>query len=135
MESKCAIRFLLNDDGCDATTIVKSDYASPSASLESIEGPRDLEVSSKRPKKTFSCNLCGVSFRRNFHLKRHVKNVHLRQRPFACEWCEAQFGLKSNLQTHCRNMHQKLRMFKCVECSATFKQKAHLEKHVKHLHC
>lgn len=50
--------------------------------------------SKDRPHK---CETCGFSFGQRSDRNKHVRTVHLRQRPFSCFYCSQTFGEKGNL--------------------------------------
>ncbi|OTB15251.1 hypothetical protein K445DRAFT_318086 [Daldinia sp. EC12] len=50
--------------------------------------------------KSFKCNTCFTTFRRNEHLKRHINTAHTVDRNFACEFCTARFKRGDALRRH-----------------------------------
>eukprot|EP00762_Andalucia_godoyi_P001157 ANDGO_02110.mRNA.1 Transcription factor IIIA len=82
------------------------------------------------------CNVCGKSFRRCDHLKRHQK-THLEgnlKRSFACDHpgCSASFVLRHHLKRH-QLAHVNPTPYSCVfrGCTASFAKKVQLRRHVK----
>ncbi|CAJ2501073.1 Uu.00g039260.m01.CDS01 [Anthostomella pinea] len=54
------------------------------------------------PSKTFVCELCNRRFRRQEHLKRHVRSLHTLDKPFECHECGKTFSRSDNLSQHAR---------------------------------
>ncbi|RYF40724.1 MAG: C2H2-type zinc finger protein [Cytophagaceae bacterium] len=56
-----------------------------------------------RPKSTDSvhrCGVCGSTFKRSTHRKRHVNVVHRKTRDFKCTVCGKPFARQDNLDVH-----------------------------------
>lgn len=54
------------------------------------------------PTKIYPCEHCERRFRRQEHLKRHVRTVHENAKPFPCPDCGKIFGRNDNLKQHMR---------------------------------
>lgn len=54
------------------------------------------------PSKTFVCTDCNRRFRRQEHLKRHVRSLHTQEKPFECHECGKKFSRSDNLSQHAR---------------------------------
>ena len=54
------------------------------------------------PSKAFVCTLCNRRFRRQEHLKRHVRSLHTQDKPFECTDCGKKFSRSDNLAQHQR---------------------------------
>ena len=54
------------------------------------------------PSKQFVCNICNRRFRRQEHLKRHVRSLHTQEKPFECTDCGKTFSRSDNLAQHAR---------------------------------
>jgi 5-methylcytosine-specific restriction endonuclease McrA len=54
------------------------------------------------PSKTFVCDICNRRFRRQEHLKRHVRSLHTHDKPFECNECGKKFSRSDNLSQHAR---------------------------------
>jgi hypothetical protein len=54
------------------------------------------------PSKTFVCEICNRRFRRQEHLKRHVRSLHTHDKPFECHECGKKFSRSDNLSQHAR---------------------------------
>ena len=48
---------------------------------------------------------CEKSFKRNEYLKRHVKNIHAKNKSFACSMCDMKFVRKDKLNQHVKSVH------------------------------
>lgn len=90
------------------------------------------------PDKPYQCAQCGVAFKKNSNLVKHMKLVHLGERNFECPYnnCGRMFGQKSNLNSHVRAVHLHQRPFKCDKpgCTRAFSQKSGLKAHIKTVH-
>lgn len=109
----------------------------------------------------FKCSHCPKIFGKEFLLKRHIKRVHIDQKPHACPSCNKRFVSVSSLQKHLPQhsderpykcdqcprafkssdvlrghqvMHSDDRPFQCVQCPMAFKLVFHLKRHIKLLH-
>ncbi|KAK3878893.1 hypothetical protein Pcinc_016522 [Petrolisthes cinctipes] len=79
--------------------------------------------------KPFKCNLCGVGFNKEGHLKTH-RQKHFVDMPFKCDRCGMSFCDAVVLESHARR-HQVERPFKCDRCGAAFFRESHLQRHIK----
>lgn len=59
--------------------------------------------------ESHSCPTCQKSFRRLWHLKRHM-TTHLSTRPFVCPYCGYGLNVKDKLRLHLIKMHPNLPM-------------------------
>ncbi|EDO18136.1 hypothetical protein Kpol_1031p42 [Vanderwaltozyma polyspora DSM 70294] len=61
------------------------------------------------PLKLFACEHCDRRFKRQEHLKRHVRSLHMGEKPFSCHICEKKFSRSDNLNQHIKthsNFHK-----------------------------
>ncbi|KAL3423739.1 zinc finger protein msn2 4 [Phlyctema vagabunda] len=81
------------------------------ASTESQNGSAQAPAVNRRgrkqsltedPSKTFVCTDCNRRFRRQEHLKRHVRSLHTQEKPFECHECGKKFSRSDNLSQHAR---------------------------------
>lgn len=57
--------------------------------------------------KHFGCEYCDRRFKRQEHLKRHVRSLHMCEKPFGCHICGKKFSRSDNLNQHIKtHMHQ-----------------------------
>lgn len=80
--------------------------------------------------KPFPCTEpgCSKSFSRRFHLKRHRKQVHLKEKPHKCPHCPRAFAQANNLRVHVRT-HTGEAPFRCKHCGHAWKDKRSMVKH------
>ncbi|CCD26119.2 C2H2-type zinc finger protein NDAI_0G03420 [Naumovozyma dairenensis CBS 421] len=85
---------------------------------ERFSGPISIPIqpiNSNRPKprgrkpsivpdgsKQFLCTICSRRFRRQEHMKRHIRTIHFQERPYTCYVCEKTFSRSDNLNQHLR---------------------------------
>ncbi|CCF56514.1 hypothetical protein KAFR_0B02160 [Kazachstania africana CBS 2517] len=50
--------------------------------------------------KQFSCEYCDRRFKRQEHLKRHIRSLHICEKPFHCHICDKHFSRSDNLNQH-----------------------------------
>lgn len=50
--------------------------------------------------KQFACEYCSRRFKRQEHLKRHVRSLHIAERPYNCHICSKNFSRNDNLNQH-----------------------------------
>lgn len=57
--------------------------------------------------KQFGCEFCDRRFKRQEHLKRHVRSLHMCEKPFNCHICDKKFSRSDNLNQHIKtHSHQ-----------------------------
>jgi len=105
--------------------------------------------------KSFKCDVCEKSFRRNAELAIHKaiqsgetdykckecgngfislcrltlhRRIHTGENPYNCVVCEKSFISSKNLLVH-KRIHSGEKPFKCDECQMSFKQSNHLSDH------
>ncbi|PSN51537.1 hypothetical protein C0J52_09936 [Blattella germanica] len=76
-----------------------------------------------------SCNVCGRSFSQRNYLKTHMLVHSPKQRSFVCNVCCKSFSKHSTLVTHMR-MHTGERPFTCSVCGNLFTRKDSLKTHM-----
>jgi uncharacterized Zn-finger protein len=88
----------------------------------------------KKAKKSETCEYCSKTFSVN-NIKRHVKIVHMGERPFPCPWdgCSSAFGQKVQLQVHIRQ-HTGEKPNCCTQCEFRCADPSTLFKHLKNVH-
>lgn len=83
------------------TTGTGSDAGGNNASLPVNRRGRKQSLT-EDPSKTFVCEKCHRRFRRQEHLKRHVRSLHSGDKPFECHECGKKFSRSDNLSQHAR---------------------------------
>ncbi|QLQ79619.1 hypothetical protein HG537_0C02660 [Torulaspora globosa] len=57
--------------------------------------------------KQFGCEYCDRRFKRQEHLKRHIRSLHMGEKPFNCLICGKKFSRSDNLNQHVKtHSHQ-----------------------------
>ncbi|XP_044727341.1 zinc finger protein OZF-like [Chrysoperla carnea] len=98
------------------------------ALLSAADLQKHLSIhSNERP---YSCDRCNKTFRREDHLRDHIKTVHLNQRKFQCKYCPQAFSRKKTLVHHERR-HTGEKPHKCEVCDKRFIQITALKIHSK----
>ncbi|XP_062843219.1 zinc finger protein 665-like [Trichomycterus rosablanca] len=77
--------------------------------------------------KSYLCSLCGKSFTRDDHLRRH-KRIHALEKPHRCSDCEKSFTDRGALHRHQR-IHTGERPYQCPQCGKSFNRESHLKTH------
>ena len=78
--------------------------------------------------KTFSCNICNISFSQKKVLKIHIENSSCGKsiKQLLCTICNKSFKQKQQLK-----IHSKVHNNKCTECGLNFNHKPDLHVHIK----
>ena len=86
----------------DSITEAASSSASPPAPAVKAVQPkmRPGRKSISKAPRPFSCDVCGQSFNRQEHVKRHMQSVHSGEKPFSCDTCGKRFARRDNLTQH-----------------------------------
>lgn len=82
-------------------------------------------------KKEFACDLCGKTYPRKDHVKRHQQRQHASgpfEKTFVCEHGDAAFATRAELNRHVRRVHTKC--FKCCYCVCCYAREIQLWKHL-----
>ena len=69
-------------------------------------------------RKSDPCLHCEKKFNRPYALRRHIKNVHEKEKSYICKICQKTFGYGAvgKLNTHMRVVHGGERHHTCVKC-------------------
>ena len=86
-------------------------------------------------KKKAKCEICEKEFlgkNHTKHLRRHMKNVHDKQRNYEyCEYCAKNFETPEELKSHIKELHGENKEIKCHKCEKTFSRTDSLKQHIK----
>ncbi len=95
--------------------------------------PSVIKVSSETPVHKYICKLCGMEYRQNVSLVRHMR-IHTGEAPHVCELCGRGFRRKDWLQLHSSvhtgNKRKLVKRFSCDECGKKFTGSTALQSHV-----
>ena len=83
-----------------------------------VTGHENPSVAVPSEKKDFLCRICNGSFSRNDGLKRHISNVHDKNKLYKCSFCSLTFGQKSQLNSHVSAIHEENKPNTCKDCNA-----------------
>ena len=81
------------------------------------------------------CPSCGKSFPQAYRLKRHVREVHDKEKLYRCNECEKEFFKSTSLIRHKISVHEKVRPFGCPNCESRFKDRSALKYHTRKKVC
>ncbi|CAE7938669.1 Znf787, partial [Symbiodinium sp. KB8] len=84
--------------------------------------------------KPHACPQCDKCFSRAHHLKQHMRAVHLGEKPHACRECSQLFSRARDLEQHMRAVHLGEKPHTCEHCDARFTQANHLKAHIECYH-
>jgi hypothetical protein len=81
----------------------------------------------------YSCFKCEITFKKEYGLKRHQKNVHSREAKVNCHVCNKLFSDSSTRNRHYREIHCE-KIVKCLKCKKSFKRPFDLKIHQQKIH-
>ena len=76
----------------------------------------------------FECHICGAHFRQQGQRSRHIRDVHLKEKPHQCGVCGMSFARKGALEVHTRK-HNEEKSYQCTICQKRFAHKQTLTDH------
>lgn len=112
--------YALNSTTADNEIPVNSSNVAPSRNnsmpLVTTKGPKQilnktngiLRTRGRKPSliddgtKQYGCQYCQRRFKRQEHLKRHVRSLHMGEKPYNCHICHKNFSRSDNLSQHIR---------------------------------
>ena len=84
------------------------------------------EDSSNNSIGKFSCSNCHKTFPQAYRLRRHVREVHEKEKMYQCDECDKKFFKTNSLNRHKTQVHDQLRPYASRNCSSKFKDKSAL---------
>ncbi len=75
--------------------------------------------------------LCPICHRAFQHVKRHIRDVHLKEKRYSCRQCNATFSQKGTRDRHEIRIHTQQRAYICPHCQKGFKVKWDLTVHMR----
>lgn len=91
-----------SNSGSSDNAAIPSSASTPAAGVQPISRRGRKQSLTEDPSKQFVCSVCSRRFRRQEHLKRHVRSLHTHDKPFACNECGKKFSRSDNLSQHAR---------------------------------
>ncbi|XP_053687087.1 zinc finger protein 43-like [Sabethes cyaneus] len=80
----------------------------------------------------YSCETCGLQFKRKSVLNDHVL-IHSNRRDYKCDKCDKAFVRPATLKLHRQTVHDKVR-FTCELCDESYVRKLKLQDHMEYVH-
>ena len=118
-------------------TPVRNDIKREDVEEASVDAAMEEQFEEHYVKQVVSfmnCKQCSYTCTKRDRMVRHVKNVHLKEKPHACHLCTSSFGRKDKLKRHLDTVHSTEKPFKCHICSNAFNRKDKLRGHVQGVH-
>lgn len=78
--------------------------------------------------RLYQCEICKVSFKRNYQMKFYKQIVYLDFRLYYCELCEKSFKRRDKLTCYYRIYFDEY-LFMCTECGSVFKWKYYFKRY------
>ena len=80
------------------------------------------------------CHICNITFWKEDHLNRHMKNVHNEKPSYSCHICGYKTIDKDYMRKHIAMVHEGKKPFKCQICDKSFGMNSGLKKHIGTVH-
>ncbi|XP_022920215.1 zinc finger protein draculin-like isoform X14 [Onthophagus taurus] len=81
-------------------------------------------------KKTIPCGVCGKMLSSDITLKKHMIACHLKEHPFKCDQCDKGYLSEAALDNHKKTAHDGV-VYKCDQCEKIYKWPQAYKNHVK----
>ena len=82
---------------------------------------------------SYKCDQCPNSFRGEYQLGRHKKNVHSGKK-YECDICKRKFSARRDRNDHVKQVHEGLKNSICHICNKAFSTNKNMKVHVKVVH-
>lgn len=92
-----------------------------------------LKVHMKRHRNNPISKTCPICKKKPKNFDKHMKLIHLEDRPYKCEYCTAKFRTKNVCINHMRG-HTREKPFLCESCGKTFASQSLKIRHEKQVH-
>jgi len=117
---------------CEQVQCKENIKIKPEKGLEFIGIDREMSDISQRGNNSLICDDCGVVYRSNLGLTRHIESVHELVR-YECNHCEYKANHKSGLRYHINMTHQGVQ-YRCDSCFTNFTSQSDLTLHIQSTH-
>ena len=74
---------------------------------------------------------CPVCHNRYIYMKKHYREVHLKEKKFTCSVCGARFTQQGSLRGHMQRKHSQEKAYSCHICGKRFAVKIDMSRHAK----
>lgn len=91
---------------------------------------KHIRIAHKPNTELFKCETCGKGFDLKYHLRLHIRSVHLQERNNECKICHLRFFSKYSLSRH-MHIHTGDYQFKCQICGKGYSTTMRYEQHCK----
>lgn len=91
---------------------------------------KHIRIAHKPNTELFKCETCGKGFDLKYHLRLHIRSVHLQERNFECNVCHLRFFNNYTLSRHMKT-HTGDYQFKCQICGKGYSTRFRLREHCK----
>ena len=126
--------FSANDQNYDEEW--PDDWSEGSESADNSQPSTLPDVNSSQTLRSLKCDQCDFVAKRSYNLNRHIRGVHIGDRPYTCDLCDNSFVEKSDVQRHKRNVHFVVSddTHQCTictfSCNNTYAFNSHMKNHV-----
>ena len=94
----------------------------------------DQITSEKIAKKPHLCEICNATFSDSGGVKRHIAQVHEKERPYSCHMCTLTFLREGDKKRHIAQVHEGKKPHICNICAKCFARKSHMNVHIALVH-
>lgn len=91
---------------------------------------KHIRIAHKPNSQLFKCETCGKGFDLKYHLRLHIRSVHLHERNYECKVCHLRFFNNYAVSRH-MHIHTGDYQFKCQICGKGFATRIRYKEHCK----